>query len=61
MRQLLQGDNFILRGQKGHYPNTLAQSLNNVGLPSATLGQHYSNQNPLISYYRLDHKYNREY
>ena len=54
------GDNLIPRGQKGHYPDTLAQLWNNVVPPSATLGQHYSNQNPLSSYYRFNHKYNRE-
>ena len=55
------GDNFIPRGQKGHYPDTLAQLWNDAGPPSATLGQHYSNQNHLSSYYRLNHIYNREY
>ena len=55
------GDNRIPRGQKGHYPDTLAQLCNNVGPPFATLGQHDSNQNPLRLYYRLNHKYNREY
>ena len=40
------GDNFIPNSQKGHYPDTLAQLWNNVGPPSATLSQHYSNQNP---------------
>ena len=38
------GDNFIPRGQKGHYPDTLAQLWNNVKPPFATLGQHYSNK-----------------
>ena len=53
------GDNFIPRGQKGHYPGILTQLWNNVGQPSATLGQHYSNQNSLSSYYNLNikHKY----
>ena len=55
------GDNLIPSGQKGHYPDTLAQLWNNVGPPSPTLGQHYSNQKPLSSYYGLNDKYNREY
>ena len=54
------GDNFTPRGQKGHHPDTLTQLWNNFEPPSATLGQHYSNQNPLSSYYRLNRKYNRE-
>ena len=55
------GDKFIPRGQKGHYPDTLAQLGNVVRQPSATLGQHFSNQNPSSSYHRLNHKYKREY
>ena len=53
------GDNFMPRGQKGHHPDTLAQLWKHVGPLSATLGQHYSNQNPFSSYYILNHKYNR--
>ena len=57
---LLCGDAFLSGCHKGHFPDkTIHWPIvdSNVGPPSATLGEHHSNQNHLSS----NHEYNLEY